>query len=271
MTVSTSDEYRKLITPGSCVACHSHLCQLLPADRRDAAQGLLELNRGSRLEAVEGGGFPRLWNIVRGVAAITTLLADGRRQVIGLHYPGDTVWAPEPVGGTIAWLEAQTDCWICQIDTSAASHAASANEALQARLFTLVQRQLEEQAARIVTLGRLDGYERLCLYLGELASRIGRPMGREILISLPMSRADIGDYLGLNAETVSRILARIRKDGLVKFVSPTQMIIPDLARLEKAVPIATPGQRQAARLRNTATSGGARLATNGPARAGGAS
>ncbi|MCB1367715.1 MAG: Crp/Fnr family transcriptional regulator [Rhodobacteraceae bacterium] len=258
MAVSPNDEFRKLITPGSCVACHSHLCQLLPADRRDAAQGLLELNRGSRLEAVEGGGFPRLWNIVRGVAAITTLLADGRRQVIGLHYPGDTVWAPEPTGGTVAWLEALTDCWICQIDTTAASQSTSSNVALQARLYTTMQRQLEEQAARIVTLGRLDGYERICLYLGELVSRIGRPMGREILISLPMSRADIGDYLGLNAETVSRLLARIRKDGLLKFVSPTQMIIPDMARLEKAVPIATLGQRQAARQKRAAPKGKAR-------------
>lgn len=257
MTISINDDYRKLITPGSCVACHSHLCQLLPAERRDAAQGLLELTRGSQLEVAEGCACPKLWNIVRGVAAITTLLADGRRQVIGLYYPGDTIWLPEPVGGTIAWLEALTDCWICQIDPSATRKGLAGNEPLQARLFSVMQRQLEDQSARIVTLGRLDGYERICLFLDELASRIGRKLDDEILISLPMSRSDIGDYLGLNAETVSRILARIRKDGLVRFVSPTQMIIPDPARLKRAVPIAMPGQRQAARLKGAASPGSA--------------
>lgn len=268
MTISTSDEYRRLISPGSCVACHSHLCQALPADRRDTAQGVLELPRGSRLEADEGCTCPKLWNIVRGVAAVTTLLPDGRRQVIALHYPGDTIWGPDPTGSADVWLEALSDCWICEISQTTDAAGKPGNEALLARLFPLLQRQLEDQAARIVTLGRLDGYERVCLFLSELASRIGRRLDRQILISLPMSRSDIGDYLGLNAETVSRILARIRKAGLVKFVSPTQVIIPDLARLEKAVPIATMGQRQAARQTSVAASGAGKPVAKRTARTG---
>ena len=59
-------------------------------------------------------------------------------------------------------------------------------------------------------------------------------------MTLPMSREDIADYLGLNTETVSRILSRIKKTGLIKFLSPTEYVIPDFAALEGRLPVPVP-------------------------------
>ena len=52
-----------------------------------------------------------------------------------------------------------------------------------------------------------------------------------------MNREDIADYLGLNAETVCRILSRIKRSGLVIFRSPSEFEVPDLHALQIRSPI----------------------------------
>ena len=58
-----------------------------------------------------------------------------------------------------------------------------------------------------------------------------------------MSREDIADYLGLNTETVSRILTRLKKSGLVKFNARNEFIVPDLAELGRRLPVEVPEPR----------------------------
>ncbi|MCV6596054.1 MAG: helix-turn-helix domain-containing protein [Mangrovicoccus sp.] len=69
------------------------------------------------------------------------------------------------------------------------------------------------------------------LFLAEMAARSGYGETH-----LPMSREDIADYLGLNAETVSRIMTRLRKSGLVQFQSPTDYTIPDMGAITRRLP-----------------------------------
>lgn len=82
------------------------------------------------------------------------------------------------------------------------------------------------------------------LFLAQMAMRVGRGAYNGGPVRLPMSREDIADYLGLNAETVSRIFSRVKKTGLVKFLSPTEYVIPDLNAIARRlpVPIAPSGQ-----------------------------
>ena len=63
-------------------------------------------------------------------------------------------------------------------------------------------------------------------------------------VSLPLSREDIADYLGLNAETVSRLLSRLKKAGTVTFLSPTEFLITDMSKLEERLPLPTVEQRR---------------------------
>ena len=81
--------------------------------------------------------------------------------------------------------------------------------------------------------------------MGPLAIRVGnRPERRagtgdngRLRVSLPMSREDIADFIGLNPETVSRLFGRVKKAGLVIFLSPTEYLVPDIAALERRTPV----------------------------------
>ncbi|MDH3666241.1 MAG: helix-turn-helix domain-containing protein [Paracoccaceae bacterium] len=78
--------------------------------------------------------------------------------------------------------------------------------------------------------------ERLCGFLAEMTRRTGRRIGQRWLVCLPMSREDIADYLGLNSDTVSRLMTRIKQAGLVRFLSVSEFEVASLERLEDRVP-----------------------------------
>ena len=106
-----------------------------------------------------------------------------------------------------------------------------------------MHRRLERCQNHITTLGRLDSVERVTLFLAEMAVRAGATREAPQLVTLPMSREDIADYLGLNSETVSRILSKLKKSRLVKFLSPSEYIVPDLAELDRRLPVDIPTQQ----------------------------
>ena len=80
------------------------------------------------------------------------------------------------------------------------------------------------------------------LFLAERAVAAG---GESRVVSLPMSREDIADYLGLNTETVSRVFTRIRKSGLIRFLSATEYLIPNMGAVAERLPVAIPGSEEA--------------------------
>ena len=67
---------------------------------------------------------------------------------------------------------------------------------------------------------------------GTTTGGAGRGGGRGAQLPLPRAREDIADYRGLNAETGSRIRGRRKKSGLVRFTTPTQSMLPNLAAIE---------------------------------------
>ena len=106
-----------------------------------------------------------------------------------------------------------------------------------AEMSRVIHRRLEIASRHLDTLGRLDATERVLLFLGQMALRSGAKGAANALVRLKMSREDIADYLGLNAETVSRILSRVKKTGLVKFLSPTEYLVPDMAAIARRLPV----------------------------------
>ncbi|MEM9099438.1 MAG: helix-turn-helix domain-containing protein, partial [Pseudomonadota bacterium] len=84
---------------------------------------------------------------------------------------------------------------------------------------------------RTVLLGRMTAAERVLSFLNELVEHQGETSGDSVQVDLAMTREDIADYLGLKAETVSRLLGRVRKTGLIVFDGPTHFSVPDPAAL----------------------------------------
>lgn len=216
----------------ACTECAADPCQLKRLAHGGDRVRMDVLQRGDRLESADGRGCLRFWTIVEGWAATCTVFSDGRRQIVGLETPGDVVCAAMASDVSQSWLEALCETRICEIDLNDNGAGLRKDAGFLGAVFGITHRRLARSEAHVSTLGRLDSRERVMLFLAEMARR-----SRGQVTHLPMSREDIADYLGLNAETVSRILSRLRKSGLVTFLNPTDYVVPDLRAIEDRLPV----------------------------------
>jgi CRP/FNR family transcriptional regulator len=96
---------------------------------------------------------------------------------------------------------------------------------------------LELSAARdlLIAIGQRSAIERVATFLLMLHRRLNRgdSSGANMLIDLPMRRADIADLLGLTIETVSRTITKLRTMGVIKVAHASAISITDLDRLEE--------------------------------------
>ena len=224
----------------ACRRCEAGGCALLGPGNQTPR--IRQLSRGAR---VDTGSCLKLWTVLEGIVALCTLLADGRRQVVCLSTPGDVLCPPDEAQGLNLWIESLAASQLCELDLSAPVQALGNDATLTAGLYRIAREQITCVYAHLVTLGRLDGMERVCLFLADMAWRIGEetPLGHRV--RLPLAREDIADYLGLNAETVSRIFSRIKKARLADFSSPTEYVVRDLEVLQSRAPILAPHGRSA--------------------------
>jgi len=86
---------------------------------------------------------------------------------------------------------------------------------LQHQLFRIMSREIVEEELQLLMLGRMKAEERLAVFLVNFSrryQRLGHPPND---LRLPMSRQDLGDYLGLALETVSRLFSRFQEENLI--------------------------------------------------------
>lgn len=239
MRLSTEPAQAEAPAHQACSQCLRPVCQAILQSPRQAGPGMHKLTRGARMAMTEGS-CQRIWVILSGMAAISTGLADGRRQIVTLELPGNIVCGLAAMTGSESWLEALSDCEICELSLQGLDGPLSDHPDLVSELFGLIHARVLEDAARMVMLGRLDSMERVTLFLLEIGLKHGLRNGNAIHVELPMTREDIADYLGLNAETVSRLFTRLKKTGLVRFPSRSSVNLTDIAALERRIPVQSP-------------------------------
>jgi CRP/FNR family transcriptional regulator len=109
---------------------------------------------------------------------------------------------------------------------------------MQKRLLAIASSELTAAQEQMLLLGRKTARERLASFL---AARVHMRQVEcpdtvtfrgDARITLPMTRGDIADYLGLTIETVSRTLTKLRADRLIELPGTADVVIPDLAALE---------------------------------------
>ena len=232
---------------GRCSACpHSRTGCAGAVICRFAARGaqrpsLREMPRGARRRLPPDAGRWRFVAVREGLVAASADTGDGRRQILCLTGPDELV-CPAMPGGPAHSLEALAPARICEIDLSADAPRLARDPDYWRTLYQLAGEGLSRAASCIVGLGRLDGPSRLAAFLSEMCERMGRAgEGGGRSLSLPMTREDIADHLGLSPETVSRLFTRLRREGLVAFRTPTVMEIPDPAALRRAAGLAPAG------------------------------
>ena len=142
-----------------------------------------------------------------GAVRIYRLLADGRRQISAFHLAGET-FGFEAHSTHHFFAEAINA-------TGVRVFRLAAGADMSHQLLPLALKGLTRAQEHLLVLGRQNAIERVAAFLVDMAER----QGGLRQVELPMSRMDIGDYLGLTIETVSRVFTRLKDKGVIRLLN----------------------------------------------------
>ena len=174
------------------------------------------------------GGHADCWfKVISGTVRLCKLMADGRRHIAEFFHVGDC-FGLDGADERFCAAEAVEDVTVMRFPKDATERLVAARPELAMRLCNLTLRNLSHAQTRMMLLGRMTVVERVASFLLELAER--RDVRR--FLDLPMTRTDIGDYLGLTTETVCRALTTFKRDGVIAIPSTHRIEICDREALE---------------------------------------
>jgi CRP/FNR family nitrogen fixation transcriptional regulator len=193
-----------------------------------AADGFMGLGMPfARNEEVFGEGEPAeyLYRVQKGCVRTYRILADGRRQIAAFYLPGD-VFGLEAGERHVCSAEATVESVVALIKRRPLEQRAGVDHAIARRLFDMVSLELRRAQDHAVLLIK-NAQERLAAFLLDLADR----EDNRSEVSLPMSRQDIADYLGLTIETVSRTLTQLEHAKAIGLPSSRRVQLRNLSAL----------------------------------------
>lgn len=180
--------------------------------------------RGSEIFG-EGEAAEYVYQITSGSVRTYKLLSDGRRQINSFHLPGD-MFGFENGAAHRFTAEAIIETTVRIVTRGSLLEALPNRASGTKNLIGFVTQNLQHAESHMLLLGRKNALERVAAFLLEMDERFKHPD----VMSLPMSRRDIADYLGLTLETVSRALSMLRDQQLLRFDGKTQRRVELLDR-----------------------------------------
>ena len=166
---------------------------------------------------------------VRSGSIKTTMLSDeGAEQVTGFYFPGEII-GMDGIGQKrhASSAQAMETTAICEIPFDRLGELSQAIPSLQQHFFQLMSQEIVDDRQLLALLGKSNAESKVSTYLLSISSRNARRKLSSMEFRLPMSRADLGNYLGLTVETVSRVFSRLQKEGVLS-VSNKEIQIADM-------------------------------------------
>ena len=192
------------------------------------------VKRGEALFNV-GGEFNAIYAIRSGFFKTSLVDGEGREQVTGFFMGGELL-GMDGIGsgvynGTASALE---DSEVCVLPYALIETLARDIPALQRHLHQVLAREIVRDHGVMMLLGSMRAEERLATFLLNLSKRLVRRGYSASDFYLRMTREEIGSYLGLKLETVSRLFSRFQDEGLIE-VEQKHVRILDIAGLERVL------------------------------------
>jgi CRP/FNR family transcriptional regulator, anaerobic regulatory protein len=225
-----------------CSSCHlSDLC--LPCgmtkpdmERLDSLMfGRRRVLAGQTLYR-EGDKFQFIYAVRAGTLKSSLMLADGREQVSGFHIAGEMVGLDGAAQGFHASSTmALEDTEICAIPYAHLTDlAANTSGGMQHVITRLMSREIQREHSLMMLLGSMNADERLAAFLLNLSQRYAARGYSATEFHLRMSRAEIGSYLGMKLETVSRTFSAFQHQRLLE-VDKRHVRITDMDGLKRRI------------------------------------
>jgi CRP/FNR family nitrogen fixation transcriptional regulator len=149
------------------------------------------------------------FKVLKGAVRSCHVLADGRRHLSEFFLAGDFIGL-EAAEHNVFAAEAIVDTALIRYSRRKVDAMAAEEPRISQSLVEIMRSGLAAARQRMLLLGHMTAMERIASFLLDFSERCGG--GR---ISLPMTRTDIGDYLGLTMETVSRAFSQLKSDGII--------------------------------------------------------
>lgn len=198
------------------------------------------LKRGEHLFRC-GDAFRSLYAVRSGSLKVYTPCQDGTEQVLGFHLPGELVGLDaiehERHVCSAKGLETTT---VCTMPYERLQELVGDIPSLHHHFMKLISKELARDEAMLLLLGKGNAEERLATFLLSLSRRFRDRGFSECEFNLSMSRHDIGNYLGLAVETVSRMFSRLQDEGVLT-VHRKNIQLHDLGRLRGMIHLPKPG------------------------------
>lgn len=163
---------------------------------------------------------------------------DGTEQVTGFYLPGEIIGMDgisnlKHCSSAIA-LETST---VCEIPFNRLEELSSQMPSLQRRFFQVMGKEIAKDQQMLTLLGKNSAEERVASLLLSISTRNHNRSLSATRFRLSMSRAEIGNYMGLTVETVSRVFSRLQKQEIID-VDNREVEILDMVKLKAVANIA---------------------------------
>ena len=223
----------------NCQSCRFHRDCLVSGDtqarnpdRRAASVSGCVVRRGAHIYRM-GDAFDAL-HVVRSGAIKTYWLGDdGDQQVTGFYLPGEVFGLDSISSETyVSSAVALDTSGICTLPYAQLRQLCLTSQETMERLMGRLSGRIRESEEAFIVLGHKSADERMAWFLMDLSRRQARLGVSPCEINLPMTRTDIGSYLMLAVETVSRVLTRLQSRGMIE-VNRNQVTIRSPEELKR--------------------------------------
>lgn len=223
----------------NCANCRlSTICLPLALRQEEIAQLDDIVQRGRPLQKNqhlyrEGEEFHSIYAVRSGAIKAYSVTDEGEEQVTGFYFPGE-ILGMDGIGQNryASSAQAMDVSAICEIPFNRMEELSVKLPTMQKHFFKLLSQEIVEDQRHITLLSKNSAEERLAALLLSISARHSRRGLSANSFRLPMSRGDIGNFLGLTIETVSRVFSRFAKQELIA-VSNKEVSILQLEALRQ--------------------------------------
>ncbi|GAC29299.1 fumarate/nitrate reduction transcriptional regulator Fnr [Brumicola pallidula] len=225
-----------------CQSCSfSHLCLpvSLNKDELESLDDIIErkkpLHKNDKLVSY-GDDFHSLYAVRSGSFKSYISDKDGVDQIIGFHFPGDIVGFDALKDNKHgSYTQALETAMVCELPYDTLDQMSIKFPKLRQQIMRFMSAEIKHDHDLMMLLSKRSAEERLLHFLMDLSQRFEERGFSAKQFNLSMTRNEIGNYLGLTVETISRLLTRFQKEALIK-VDGKLISIIDFGGIKKRFP-----------------------------------
>lgn len=177
----------------------------------------------------------KFYLLTEGIVRVSRILPEGERHVVAFHWPGD-LFGMADQGVYLDQAETITPCTIYEFSSENLQEFLLSHPQVQQTMLIKAVHSLRATQRQLIVVGRLDVHRALAAFLLDCAGHEKYFNAAKSVLTLPMPRHDIADYLGTAAESVTRAMSKLEIEGFIRRATPRELAL-NLPKLKELVNI----------------------------------